>query len=33
MQADGKLLLAGVVENPVGNLDFAVMRLAKQPGW
>jgi uncharacterized delta-60 repeat protein len=33
MQADGKLLLAGVVENPGGNRDFAVVRLAKQPGW
>ena len=33
MQADGKLLLAGVVENPGGNRDFAVMRLVKQPGW
>jgi len=33
MQADGKLLLAGVVENPGGNRDFAVIRLVKQPGW
>jgi hypothetical protein len=33
MQADGKLLLAGLVENPGGNQDFAVMRLVKEPGW
>jgi hypothetical protein len=33
MQADGKPLLAGLVENPGGNQDFAVMRLVKQPGW
>ena len=33
MQADGKLLLAGLVENPGGNQDFAVIRLVKQPGW
>ncbi len=33
MQADGKLLLAGLVENPGGNQDFSVMRLVKQPGW
>jgi hypothetical protein len=33
IQADGKLLLAGLVENPGGNQDFAVMRQVKQPGW
>jgi hypothetical protein len=33
MQADGRLLLAGLVENPGGNQDFAVIRLVKQPGW
>jgi uncharacterized delta-60 repeat protein len=32
-QADGKLLLAGLVQNPGGDMDFAVMRLVKQPGW
>jgi uncharacterized delta-60 repeat protein len=33
MQADGKLLLAGLVEYPGGNRDFAVIRVVKQPGW
>jgi uncharacterized delta-60 repeat protein len=33
MQGDGKLLLAGLVENPGGNRDFAVIRVVKQPGW
>jgi len=33
MQADGKLLLGGLVENPGGNQDFAVMRLVKSTGW
>ena len=33
MQGDGKLLLAGLIENPGGNRDFAVIRVVKQPGW
>ena len=33
MQADGKLLLAGLVENPGGNQDFAVIRLVKSADW
>lgn len=32
-QADGKLLLAGLVENPGGNQDFAVIRLVKSADW
>ncbi|HEX7507186.1 MAG TPA: hypothetical protein VF550_10470 [Polyangia bacterium] len=33
MQADGKLLLGGLIENPGGNQDFAVMRLVRSAGW